>query len=374
MTTEDRHWTKKVVFVLMSFFMAIAISWPCKVCAFGAKEVETVSALVQTVKVQKKILTRELIAYGRIIPAPGSTRSLTMPFESVIRRVSVTEGQQIKKGKPLIELSPSPSTMLMMQSAKSSLKAARLELEKVKERVRLKLATSSELIQAEKNYKKALLQVENFKRMKICDKITINSQNSGMITRLYCKVGQIMPAGSPLMEVSNENAIQAVVGIEPEDAHLLRAGQTVYVSPINRESLGELKGRIETISQSVNAASRLVDTFIQLMPNTPLFINEHVRARIILQKKEGLVVPRSAVLPGLKGPVCFVVRGNRAQRHLVKTGWEGRNYVEIISASIRPGDEIVVRGNHELRDGMAVRETSQGVQSQGMETSKQERS
>ncbi len=373
MTTPYRNRYRTVFFILMSFLL-IAFFWPCKVRASGAKEVETVSSLVQTVKVQKRILTRELIAYGRIIPAPGSTRSLAMPFESVIRRVFVTEGQQIKKCEPLFQLSPSPSTLLMVQSAKSSLEAARLELEKVKERVRLKLATSGELIQAEKNYKKALLQVKNLERMKICDKITINAPNNGMITRLYCKVGQIMPAGAPLMEVSDENAIQAVVGIEPEDAHLLTAGQTVYLSPINRKISEKLKGQIDTASQWVNPASRLVDAFVQIMPKAHLFINEFVRARIILQKKEGMVVPRSAVLPSYKSPVCFTVRGNRAHRHLVKTGWEGKNYVEIISSSIRPGDDIVIRGNYELRDGMTVRVTSQGLQSPAMDTSNLEQS
>ncbi len=373
MTTPYRNRYRTVFFILMSFLL-IAFFRPCNVRASGAKEVETVSSLVQTVKVQKRILTRDLIAYGRIIPAPGSTRSLTMPFESVIRRVFVTKGQQIKKGKPLFQLSPSPSTMLMMQSAKSSLKAARLELEKVKERVRMKLATSRELIQAEKNYKKALLQVENIKRMKIDDKITINAENNGMITKLCCKVGQIVPAGSPLMEFSDVNAIQAVAGIEPEDAHLLRAGQTVYLSPINRKISEKLKGKIDTVSQWVNPASRLVDTFIQIMPKAHLFINEFIRARIILQKKEGMVVPRSALLFSDKGPVCFTVRENRAYKHLVKTGWEGKNYVEIISSAIRPGDDIVIRGNYELRNGMAVRVTSQDLQSPTMETSNMEKS
>ncbi len=357
---------------ILIFFLTTVLVSPCLCNADMQKDAgakgAAVTAPVRTIMVKRRLLTEDLTAYGRIIPAPGSTRSLAIPFESRIRRIFVTEGQQVQKGKSLIELSPSPATLLMVESAENSLEAAKLQLEKVKERVRMKLATARELIQAEKDYNQALLRVKNLKKMKISGKITINASDNEMIVRLYCRVGQIIAAGSPLMEIVDGNMVEAAVGVEPEDAHLLKAGQKLYLAPINRGNAGETEGKIRTISQAVNGASRLIDTFIQIRPGSGFLVNEYVKARIVLGRKKGMVVPRSAVLPGKKGFVCFTVKDNRAHEHLVKTGWEGRDYVEILSSSILPGDEIVVQGNYELKDGMPVKVISGSGQSASRKT------
>ena len=358
MTIKHNNRAEIEIRVLIFFLTAVFVS-PCVCNADAVKETgdggSEVIASVQTIRVERRLITAELAAYGRIIPAPGSTRSLAIPFESRIRRIFVTEGQQVQKGKTLIELSPSPATLLMVESAENSLEATKLQLEKVKERVRIKLATARELIQAEKDYNQALLRIKNLKKMRRSGKITINARNNEMIVKLYCRVGQIIAAGSPLMEIVDGNMVEAAVGVEPEDAHLLKTGQTVYLVPISRGNAGETEGKIRTISQAVNGASRLIDTFIQIRPGSGFLVNEYVKARIVLDRKKGMVVPRSAVLPGKKAFVCFTVKGNRAHEHLVKTGWEGRDYVEILSSSILPGDEIVVQGNYELKDGMPVK-------------------
>ncbi len=349
----------KIEILILMFFLAAALACTCLSNAEDAhKNAESssgsVTASVRTDRVERRILTEQLTAYGRIIPTPGSIRTLAVPFESRIQRIFVTEGQVVQKGKPLLELSPSPATLLMFESAKNSLEAAKLQLEKVKERVRMKLATTKELIQAEKEYNQTLLQMKNLKKMKIGEKITINARNNEMVVKPYCRVGQIISTGSPLMEVVDGNMLEAAIGVEPEDAHLLKNGQTVFLTPINREKTGESQGRIITVSRAVNSASMLIDTFIQIQPDSGFLVNEYVKARIVIDRKEGMVVPRSAVLPGKRGFVCFTVKDGRAHKHFVKKGWEGRDYVEIISSSIKPGEQIVITGNYELADGMCV--------------------
>ncbi len=366
---KDNSRIRIQIYCLM-FFLTAALVCPCHSSAADTqKKAEgssgAVTASVRTVRVERRLITAELAAYGRIIPAPGSTRSLAIPFESRIKRIFVTEGQQVQKGKPLLELSPSPATFLMVESAENSLEAAKLQLGKVKERVSMKLATAKELIQAEKDYNQALLRIKNLKKMKIGKDITINSKNNEMIVRLYCRVGQIIATGSPLMEIVDGNMVEAAVGVEPEDAHLLKIGQTVFLAPINRKKAGESEGRIRTVSRAVNSASRLIDAFIKIRPDSGFLVNEYVKARIVLGRKEGMVVPRSAILPGKKGFVCFTVKKGRAHKYFVKRGWEGRDYVEIISSSIKPGDQIVMTGNYELSEGMSVSVISGGWQSSG---------
>lgn len=358
---------KNLIIKLPVFILTAGVSFFCFSYVEGAVEQsglnqKTVIASIRTARVEERVLTNLLMVYGRIIPAPGSTRSLAIPFECRIGRIFVTEGQQVKKGDPLLELSPSPATFLMVESVENSLEAAKLQLDKVRERVRMKLATARELIQTEKEYNLAALRVKNLKDMKIAENITINSRNNEMIIRLYCRVGQIITSGAPLMDIVDGNMVEAAAGVEPEDARLLKIGQAVFLTPVNRKKAEKLQGRIRTISQAVNASSRLIDTFIQVPQSSDFLINEFVKAEIILDKKRGMVVPRSAVLPDKKVFICFTVENGHALRHTVKKGWEGRDYVEVISSSIKPGDEIVIRGNYELSDRMPVKIISDGKQ------------
>ncbi len=313
-----------------------------------------VTAEVRTAVVKEQPVTDLLMAYGRIIPAPGNTRSLAIPFECRVEKIFVTEGQQVKKGRPLMELSPSPASILMFKSTQNDLEAAKLRLDKVRERARMKLATASEMIQAEKEYNLALLRIKNLKAMKMAENITINSKNNEMITRLYCRPGQIAAAGSPLMDMVDGNVVEAAIGVEPHDVHKLKAGQKVILLAVNRD-ISPKTGIIRTVSRAVNSSSRLIDVFVSLPSDSGFLINEFVRAEIVLDTRKGLVVPRSAVLPGEKGYACFTVKNSRACRHVVKTGWQGRDSIEIYSESIKAGDEIVTVGNYELTDNMPVR-------------------
>lgn len=313
-----------------------------------------VTAEVHTAVVREQLVTDLLMAYGRIIPAPGNTRSLAIPFECRVEKIFVTEGQQVEKGRPLIELSPSPASILMVESIENDLEAAKLRLDKVRERARMKLATASEMIQAEKEYNLALLRIKNLKAMKMAENITINSKNNEMITRLYCRPGQIAASGSPLMDIVDGNVVEAAIGVEPHDVHKLKAGQKVILLAVNRD-MSPKTGIIRTVSRAVNISSRLIDVFVSLPSDSGFLINEFVRAEIVLDTRKGLVVPRSAVLPSKKGHVCFTVKNRRASRHAVRTGWQGRDLIEIYPESIKAGDKIVTVGNYELTDGMPVR-------------------
>ena len=51
-------------------------------------------APVKVVPVKKGTLAEEITVYGTIVPAAGAVQTITVPFESRVRRILVTEGQQ----------------------------------------------------------------------------------------------------------------------------------------------------------------------------------------------------------------------------------------------------------------------------------------
>ena len=78
---------------------------------------------------------------------------------------------------------------------------------------------------------------------------------------------------------------------------------------------------------------------------------------ITLSKHYGWVVPRNAVLHDAKGSYIFQIANGHAKRIDVQTGIETDTLTEI-SGGFNSSLKIVISGNYELSDGMAVRETS----------------
>jgi membrane fusion protein, multidrug efflux system len=84
-------------------------------------------------------------------------------------------------------------------------------------------------------------------------------------------------------------------------------------------------------------------------------LGEYVHGRIMMVSREGLAVPRSAVLPEEGRYVLYTVSQGRARKHVVETGLENERVIEVVGKNLKPGDPVVVLGNYELKNGMRVR-------------------
>ena len=63
------------------------------------------------------------------------------------------------------------------------------------------------------------------------------------------------------------------------------------------------------------------------------------------------------MLSDSKGSWIFLVREGKAHKVTVKTGIQQAGMIAI-SGPVKAGDEVVVLGNYELKDGMAVRKVN----------------
>ncbi len=115
-----------------------------------------------------------------------------------------------------------------------------------------------------------------------------------------------------------------------------------------------IEGHVRLITQRVDPETRLVDVYVTLPNDTHLMLDAYLRVELKTLAHETLVAPRGAVLPTGDGNVLFTVKDNHAVRHVVQIGIQSGRDTEVIANDLKPGDEVVVRGNYELSDGMAV--------------------
>lgn len=311
-------------------------------------------AKVQVARVASQQMEETLTAYGSVVAALGETRVVSEPFEARVLKVLVRPGQTIASGDPLIDVEPSPNTMLQLDTARDTLDTAQAELKLVQERLKLKLATQTELVQAEQKVQAAQLQLANLQKRGIDGAKTISAKGEGLVSSVSVQEGQIVAAGAPLLATIGQNQIHVQLGIEAEDLANIHPGQAVRLLPVNAPESQAVEGKVHLITREVNPQTRLVDVFVLPPPAARLLLRGFVEGQIVTQSGNVLVVPRSALLPQAGEYLVFTVEHGKAVRHVVKIGMETSQRVQVVGGGLEEGQEVVVQGSAELRDGMPV--------------------
>lgn len=321
------------------------------------KEAKELVASVNVVPVKRAVISTSVVAYGEVVPAPGAIQVVSVPYESQVLHVMVSNAQKISVNDALLEIGLSPNTKLRLEQARNEHEISQKSLKHVQELFDLKLATNNQLLKAEQAFKQAELRLESLKQQGISDQKEIRANVTGLVNKVYVQEGAIVPAGNPLLEIVAQNRLEVRLGVEPGDIGRLASGRSVSLSFVNEPAQKGVTGKIRKISHAVNPTTRLMDVFVSLPGSAGFLLGEYVTGRIEAASSYGIVVPRSAVLPEEGNYVLYTVRNGRAVKHLVQVGLESSNEVQVSGGDLNPDDLVVVLGNYELEDGMAVKAT-----------------
>jgi RND family efflux transporter MFP subunit len=311
------------------------------------------TASVQVIPLEEGSLTETLLAYGSVVPAPSSLRTFAVPFESVVRDMVVSEGQEVRAGDTLVVVEPSAEARRAVQGADISLRAEQELLKDARQRFELRLITRDELTQREQAAEDARSERERLESWHSAH--TLRSPANGIVTRVPQEEGAIVAAGVPLVGVVLQELFEVRLGVEPEDVALLRPGQAVSISVVGRDPDTAVKGRTRSVARQVSSETHLVEVMVEPESTAGLLLNGFVVAEIAVSTAHGLVVPRAAILPEEDHYSLFTVEQGKARKHLVTLGLETEERVEVRNAgSLKAGDPVVILGNYVLADGMRV--------------------
>ena len=311
-------------------------------------------AQVQTIKLQKSEISETLSVYGTVLPWPDKLQTISVPYTSRVEKVQVNEGQLVQQGDVLLTLKPGEDAILQLEQARKELNAALREQQLLQERIRLKLATQQDLVTAQLRTEQAKVMIKNLTDRGINQNQQIKAEQAGIIHLVSVQQGQIVPAGSPLLQLVDQNQWVVRLGVEPEDFDRLQLKQQVLLTPVNKPVAQPVKGRIATITHQIDPVTRLLNVFVRPESNQQLLINDFVQAQIIVSSANTLVAPRQALLPDGNAYSLFTIEKSHAVKHQVQVGLENDTQIEVIANDLKEQDDIVVLGNYELEDGMAV--------------------
>jgi membrane fusion protein (multidrug efflux system) len=321
----------------------------------GQAKSDPPSALVAVTAVHEQPISSTLNAYGTVEFSPEGARVISAEGQEVVTRMQVAVGQEVGKGDALLTIAPSSEAQLQLDKLKSDVQFSRKEVDRLVGLRSRALATNADVQAARQNLASLAGQLSNLeKRQGGAGAQIVRADVVGVVQTVSVQLGQIVAQGAPLVTIGDANHTRVKLGVEQDDLTRLRPGQTVAVSALN-SAHAPIAGRIFKIFRHVDATTRLASAVVPLPPGHGLLPGAMVRAQIVVEEHpHALVVPRSAVLYDQKQPYLFVDDHGQSRRRQVETGIDDGKLIEI-TGGVAVGDRVVVTGNAQLSDGMAVR-------------------
>jgi multidrug efflux pump subunit AcrA (membrane-fusion protein) len=183
---------------------------------------------------------------------------------------------------------------------------------------------------------------------------TIRAPIGGIISKKYVDQGALVGTSTPILRIVAMDKVSVMVQIVESELAQLRHGATADISvDAYRDEI--FKGTVALISPTVDPDSRTADVEIEV-DNRDYRLKPGMFARVelVVQRRDNVLLLSKDSLITENGPArVFVHNSGRAILKDVSLGLEGEEYVEVLNG-LSQGDEVLVAGYYELKDGMAV--------------------
>lgn len=183
---------------------------------------------------------------------------------------------------------------------------------------------------------------------------------AGVISAVHANAGAVVNAGEPVIQLSAQEGIEAVIDLPDAALARLKTGDRydVWSEADPAHLFPATVAQIEPVADAVTRTRRV---HLDLRDDAALRLGALVRARPSGGPAARLALPESAILDPDGTPQVWIVSrdGDRASVALreVQTQGPALNGRIAIAAGLAPGDEVVIRGIHSLTEGQAVGES-----------------
>lgn len=182
---------------------------------------------------------------------------------------------------------------------------------------------------------------------------------SGTLYSFPVHAGDYVQTGDVLAQLADLHQVRIRAFVDEPDLGWLATGQAVEVTWGAMPSR-VWKGLTELVPQEVVArGNRSVAEVLCSVDNSQLELlpNVNVNVRIVVRESlNALVVPRAAIRTHGSEHYVFVLVGGTIRQRTIETGISNATRYQVLSGLLE-GDQVVLPGDLNLRDGMSVRAT-----------------
>jgi HlyD family secretion protein len=352
----------------------------------------------------------EVVARGPLrvtVDEDGETRvrdrfRVAAPVEGHLRRLAVREGDSVRAGEAVAWLEPTPLDPRARETAERRVEAAEdgraaagsalasaeaalaqegADLRRADtllahgalsreawERQRLAVETSARAAEAAGARSRAAAHEVEVARAALISAtgggplVPLRAPAAGRVLRVLEQSERVMPAGTPVLEIGDDSALEVVLDVLTQDAVRIRIGAPVLLSVTGGGDT--LAARVRSVEPAaftkvspLGVEEQRVNVVVDIEgPAAGLGDGFRVDARIVVwEGADLLLVPSGALVREPEGWTVFTVREGRARRVPVRIGERGGTAAEV-REGLREGDRVIVWPDDRVRDGERVRD------------------
>jgi membrane fusion protein, multidrug efflux system len=359
---------------------------------------EDVPTPVQVAAVQQKTMPIYLTELGTV--TAYNTVTIKTRVDGQLMRVNVREGQAVKQGEMLVEIDPKPYEAALAQ-AQGQLVKDQASAENAKAEASRYTALLQAGVVSKESQQAQISTAGQAEGSLAADRATIEAAKvnlgytkivspiNGVVGLRQVDAGNIVHAADAtgLIVVTQLQPISVIFTLPedqlPEVLKLTRGGSKLAVEAYDRSEATHIaSGTVLTVDNEIDTTTGTVKIKAVFDNHDgALFPNQFVNVRLILQeKRDAMVISAAALQTGSQGnfvyllkqgqpPVDPIEAKNNAGKMILPSERSKSNYyvearpvkVEltegtqvILSAGVKPGDQIVVDGQEKLKNGSSV--------------------
>jgi membrane fusion protein (multidrug efflux system) len=299
-------------------------------------------------RAQPRTLAERITANGTLMA--NESVELRSEISGMITEIHFSESSRVNRGDLLLKTNDSElqamlrRTLYRIELARSRLErqAQLLEQGGVTQDVYDSALNEVRVIEAEADLIRAQLE-----------KTEIRAPFSGLIGLRFVSEGGYLTPSTRIATLHDIDRIKIDFTVSERHMNRVRPGSPIAFSVAGNSE--QYRGEVYAIEPEVDLATRSVRLRAQTEnPGGRLLPGAYASVDVTLEQiPDALLVPTSAIIPGLNQRSLFVLADGRASLRNVETGIRLDREIQIVSG-IEPGDMVITSGLLQLREGMPV--------------------
>ncbi|RRJ62887.1 efflux RND transporter periplasmic adaptor subunit [Paenibacillus oralis] len=338
----------------------IKIMMGCALLAVGGMALAGCSAPQQAPTEVQKVVQKPSVKISEVqkrsIGAPQETvaevtasdqRDVVVKASGDVLRALKDRGNQVKQGELLFELDPA-DVLLQKQKAEIGLRTAQKNLKDGQ----FAGTNDPDALQPLKDQiQVAQIDIEQINRT--LDNYKVTAPISGILTDFSIEPGMTVNQGI-VGKIQRINPVKIKANITEENAKLLKGKKELSFYATDKP--GQLyKGKIVYFSDIMDTMNRTYELELQA-DNAKLELKPGTKVQLRLTdeaEQEVLTIPTTAIIREESNTYVYIFSGGKAEKRQVELGRLNELYQEVIKG-LSLGDQVVVSGQHQLKDKQEV--------------------
>lgn len=198
--------------------------------------------------------------------------------------------------------------------------------------------------------------------------IEVKAPVNGRVLKLITESEQVVPAGSPLVEIGDPHDLEIVVDLLSRDAVRVASGQTARIESWGGE--GTLAARVRRVEPTAYTKVSALGIEEQRVKVVLDFVDPpeawsrlghvfRIVARIVVWRGEAVAtVPIGALFRSGESWAVFTVVDGRARLKRIEIGERNQRFARVVSG-LAEGEQVVLHPSDSVRDGIRAEQRPQ---------------